>query len=79
MQSILQLALSRFATDKFLNSLQLFLIANFESTAYVENITVVFREDEFVLYVMQATLQVGLAVSKMDKRAQPPTGRVEPG
>jgi hypothetical protein len=56
MQSILQSALSRFATDKILNNLQLIATASFKSTAVVENITVVFREDEFVLYVMQARL-----------------------
>jgi len=78
-QSILQSALSRFATDKISNNCQLFLIASFKSTAVVENITVVFREDEFVLYAMVMPLQGGssrLAVTNKNKHVQP--GRVEP-
>ena len=51
-QSILQSTLSRFAIDKVLHNLQLFIAASFKSTAFVENITVAFREDEFIIYVM---------------------------
>jgi hypothetical protein len=61
--------------DKVSNNLQLFRIASFKSTAVVENITVV-REDEFVLYVMLATLQGGssqLAVTNKNKHVQPPS------
>jgi hypothetical protein len=57
MQSILQSALARFATYKFLNDLQFVFTAGFESAGIVENITVVVSEDEFVLDVMHATLQ----------------------
>jgi len=79
-QSILQSALSRFATDKVLKNPQLFLTASFKSTAVVENITVVLRENEFVLYVMQATLQGGssrLAVTNKNKCQPLPRGRVD--
>ena len=55
-QSILQSALSRFATDKILDDLQLFFTASFESARVVEKITVVIREGEFVLDVVHATL-----------------------
>jgi hypothetical protein len=56
MQSILQLALSRFATNKFLNNFQLVFTAGFKSAGIMENITGMVRENEFVLDVMHATL-----------------------
>ncbi len=57
MQPILQLALSRFATNKFLNNFQLVFTAGFKSAGVVENITGVVDENEFIVNVMQTTLK----------------------
>jgi hypothetical protein len=55
---VLQSALSRFATDKILNNLQLVFTTGLKSPGIMEDITVVVREYKFILDVMHATLQV---------------------
>ena len=81
-QSILQSFLPRLATDKILHKLQLVFASSLESTGVVENITGVICEDEFVLDVVLATLQVGFlqsAVTDKNKPVQPPLNHgVEP-
>jgi hypothetical protein len=42
-----------------LHDLQLFFTAGLESTGVMENISLMIREDDFVLDVVQATLQEG--------------------
>jgi hypothetical protein len=59
MYSIRRSTLSRFATDKILNNLQLIFTTGLKSAGVVEDITIVVSEDEFVFDVMHATLQAG--------------------
>jgi len=59
MQPILQLPLSRLASDKFLDSLQLVLTARLKSAGVVENISLMVCEDEFILNIVLATLSTG--------------------
>ena len=61
MQPILQSLLPRLASDKFLDSLQLVLTARLKSAGVVENISLMVREDEFILNVVAATLSVGFS------------------
>jgi hypothetical protein len=56
MQCIVQPPLPRLTTDKLLNNLELVVIARFESTGVVENMSFIIREDDFVLDVMHASL-----------------------
>ena len=82
-QPILQSYLPRLATDKILHNLQLSSISSLESAGVVENITGVVCEDEFVLDVVLATLQVESSqsiVTDNNKPVQPLLlCRVEPG
>jgi hypothetical protein len=73
MQSILQSVLPRLKTDEILDSLQLILTATLKSAGIVKNITLMVRENEFVLDVMYATLQSKLrsAVSNKTKAVEP--------
>jgi hypothetical protein len=57
--------------DKLLHNLQFFIIACLESAVVVENISVVIREDEFVLNIMHATLQVGSSQSAVTNKNKP--------
>ena len=66
MQSIFQSFLLRLAFDKFLYSLQLVFTACLKSAGVVENIAIVVCEDEFVVNVVLATLQV----AKQDPQGQ---------
>ena len=59
MQPILQLPLSRLASDKFLDSPQLVLTARLKSAGVVENISLMVCEDEFILNIVLATLSTG--------------------
>ena len=60
-QSVLQSFLLRFAFDKFLYSLQLAFTACLKSARVVENIAIMIREDEFIVDIVLATLQVGFS------------------
>jgi hypothetical protein len=70
------LALARLATNKFLNSLQLVFTARFKSAGVVEKITVVVRENEFVLDVMRATLEAGSSRSAVTNKKEPARPRL---
>jgi hypothetical protein len=70
-QSILQLALSRFTTNKFFNNFQLLCIAGFKSAGVVEKITSVVCENEFVLDVMLATLRARSSESAVTNKNKP--------
>jgi hypothetical protein len=59
MQPIPQSLLSRLASDKSLDSLQLVFTASLKSAGVMENISFVIREDEFILNVVMATLSTG--------------------
>jgi len=61
MQPIVQLPLPRLASDKFLDSLQLVLTARLKSAGVVENISLMVREDEFILNVVTVTLSAGFS------------------
>jgi len=56
MQSIRQLVLPQLTTDEILDDLHLILTATLKSAGIVENITLMFRENEFVLDAMHAAL-----------------------
>jgi len=56
MQSLIQSALLRPATDKVLHDLHLHFFSGFKPTGVVENITGVICESEFVLDIMFASL-----------------------
>ena len=73
MQSILQSVLPRLTTDEILDSLHLILTATLKSAGIVKNITLMVRENEFVLDVMHAALQLKLrsAVSNKTKAVEP--------
>ena len=73
MQSILQSLLPRLTTDEILDSFQLILTATLKSAGIVENITLMCRENEFVLDAMHAALQLKLrsAVSNKTKVVEP--------
>ena len=73
MQSILQSLLPRLTTDEILDSLHLILTATLKSAGIVKNITLMVRENEFVLDVMHAALQLKLrsAVSNKTKVVEP--------
>jgi hypothetical protein len=58
-QSHPQFLVLRLSTDKPLHSLQLVFAASLEATRVVENISFMIREDDFILHVVQATLQAG--------------------
>ena len=80
MQSILHSFLPRLRTNKALHDLQFLATAGYKPAGVVENITVMLREYEFVLDVMQATLQAASSrsvVTGENKLIQPPLkGRV---
>ena len=59
MQPILQSLLPRLASDKFLDSFQLVSSACLKSAGVVENVSIVVREDEFILNVVKAMLLKG--------------------
>ena len=63
MQPVLQSPLLRLASDKFLNDLQLFFTARLKSAGVVENVSIVIREDEFILNVVIATLSTEFSLS----------------
>jgi hypothetical protein len=69
--------------NKILHDLQFIFTAGFKSAGLVENITVILCEYEFVLDVMQATLQAASSRSVAtgeNQPVQPPLkGRVESG
>ncbi len=73
MQSILQSLLPRLTTDEILDDLHLVLTATLKSAGIVENITLMCRENEFVLDAMHAALQLKLwsAVSNKTKVVEP--------
>ena len=73
MQSIRQSLLLRLTTDEILDDLHLILTATLKSAGIVENITLMFRENEFVLDAMHAALQLKLrsAVSNKTKVVEP--------
>jgi hypothetical protein len=73
MQSIRQSLLLRLTTDEILDDLQLILTATLKSAGIVKNITLIFRENEFVLDAMHAALQLKLrsAVSNKSKAVEP--------
>ena len=56
-----------------MDDLQLILTATLKSAGIVKNITLIFRENEFVLDVMHAALQLklGSAVSNKTKAVEP--------
>jgi hypothetical protein len=56
MQSVLQSHLLRLAGDEFLDSVQLAFTARLKSTGVMENISLMVREDEFILNIVMATL-----------------------
>jgi hypothetical protein len=56
MQSVAQSLLARPTSDKTLYNPQFVFGAGLKSTGVMENVTLMVREDDFVLYVMQATL-----------------------
>ena len=59
MQSIFQQLLLRLVFDKFFYNFQLVYTARLKSARVVENITIVVREDEFILNIVKATLSTG--------------------
>jgi len=59
MQPVPQSSLPRLASDKFLDSLQFVFTARLKSAGVVENVSIVVREDEFILNVVMATLSAG--------------------
>ncbi len=73
MQSIHQSLLLRLTTDEILDDLHLILTATLKSAGIMENITLMCRENEFVLNVMHAVLQMKLrsAVSNKTKAVEP--------
>jgi hypothetical protein len=73
MQSIRQSLLLRLTTDEILDDLQLILTATLKSAGIVKNITLMRRENEFVLDAMRAALQLKLrsAVSNKTKVVEP--------
>jgi hypothetical protein len=56
MQPISQSLLSRLASDKFSDSLQLVFTPRLKSAGVMENVSVVVREDEFIVNVVKAPL-----------------------
>ncbi len=56
-QPIFQSLLARLLPDEFLHDLQLIFTTRLKSTGVVENITIVSFENEFVIDMMEATLQ----------------------
>ena len=68
MQPIPQLLLPRLASDKFLDNLQLVFTTCLESPGVVENVSIVVREDEFILYVVMTTLSTGYSRSAAAER-----------
>ena len=56
MQSIAQSLFPHLASDKFLDRLQLVFTSRFKSAGVVENISIVVREDQFILNIVIATL-----------------------
>ncbi len=66
MQSILESALLRLTTDEILDNLQLILTATLKSTGIVENITLMCRENEFVLDAMHTALQATINCQQQD-------------
>jgi len=77
-QSILQPPLPRPVTDKRLHGLQLFFTACLESAGVVENISLTIREDDFVLHIVQATLQAGSSISAVSNKNRPAQPLVMP-
>jgi hypothetical protein len=73
MQSIRQSPRLRLTTDEILDDLQLILTATLKSAGIVKNITLMCRENEFVLDVVHAALQSKLrsAVSIKTKAIEP--------
>ena len=61
MQPIPHLLLPRLASDKFLDNLQLVFTACLKSPGVVENVSIVVREDEFILDVVKTTLSTGFS------------------
>ena len=61
MQPIPQLLLPRLASDKSLDNLQLVFTACLKSPGVVENVSIVVREDEFILDVVKTTLSTGFS------------------
>ena len=59
MQPILQSLLLRLASDKFLDGLQLIFTARLKSAGVVENISLMVREDQFILNIVVSTLSAG--------------------
>jgi len=59
MQPILQSLLLGLASDKSLDSPQLMFTARLKSAGVMENISMMVREDEFILNVVMATLSAG--------------------
>jgi len=59
MQPILQPSLTSLATNKSLDGLQLIFTARLKPAGVMENISIVVREDEFILNVVKATLSTG--------------------
>ena len=68
MQPIPQLLLPRLASDKFLDNLQLVFTTCLESPGVVENVSIVVREDEFILDVVMTTLSTGYSRSAAAER-----------
>ena len=63
MQPISQSLLPRLASDKFSDSPKLDLAAWLKSAGVVENVSIMLREDEFILNVVAATLSAGFSWS----------------
>ena len=68
MQPIPQSSLPRLASDKFLDSPQLVCAACLKSTGVMEDVSIVVREDEFILDVVKATLSTGSSRSAVGER-----------
>jgi hypothetical protein len=68
MQSILQEPLRRLTSNKFLHNPHFIFIVGFRYTRDVENITIMIREDEFVLDGMLAALQAASSRSAVDRQ-----------
>ena len=66
MQSIRQSLLPRLTTDEILDNVHLILTATLKSTGIVENITLMCRENEFVLDAMHAALQATISRQQQD-------------
>jgi hypothetical protein len=66
MQAILQSALLRLTTDEILDDLQLILTATLKSAGIVKDITLMCRENEFVLDAMHAALQATISRQQQD-------------